>query len=448
MPDVEVQFANRDGAHIAYEVFGSGPVDLIVNTGAVFPIDLMWDLPQLADFMEALGQIARVIVYDTRGCGASDPLPTTDGAAGVESASSDLIAVLDAAGSDRATTLDLFTASSLVVIAATYPRRVRSIIVNNFRSSFPEMRGTTLAQRESIALWLASARGLKFYNPRIAHDPAVRRWWERAHRLAASPEQLARQIEFAANIDVESILEHVHTPTLVFHRQGNQMWDIQTSRSMASRIPNARFVELPGSEVDLFFGDTAPVLAEITRFLEEAGAEVDHDQRQLATVLFGDIVASTEQLVEVGDEMWRKRLDDYDEIIGRTVAAYRGQVIKTMGDGYLATFDGPARAVRCAADIRDAFAGHGIAIRTGLHTGEIELRGRDIAGIAVHIASRIAALAGAGDVYVSETVVHLTSGSGITYDARGDHTLKGVPGSWSISASHAPPSSAFERNHR
>jgi class 3 adenylate cyclase len=438
MYEVEVDFANRDGARIAYQVFGAGPVDLIVNTGTMFPIDLMWDLPQLSDFMEALGEIARVIVYDTRGCGASDPLPTTDGAAGVESAASDLIAVLDAVGSERAATLDLFTASSLVVTAATYPRRVRSIIVNGFRTSFPEMRGLTLERRKSMALELATPQGLKMFNPRIAHDPVVRRWWGRAHRLAGSPEQVARQIEFAANIDIEAILEHVHTPTLVLHRRGNQMWDIETSRAMASRLPNARFVELPGSEVDLFLGDTAPVLAEITRFLGQPDLAQAHDQRQLATVLFSDIVASTEQLAAVGDELWRQQLDDYDRMIERVVSSYRGRVVKSLGDGVLATFDGPARAVRCAAEIRDALAEHGIAVRSGLHTGEVELRGRDVAGIAVHIASRIAALAGPGEVFASRTVVDLTSGSGITFYARGDHALKGVPGSWRIFSANVP----------
>ena len=438
MPESEVEFANREGARIAYEIFGSGPVDLIVNTGSMLPIDLMWELPQLADFMEALGRIARVIVYEPRGCGASDPLPTTDGAAGVESAASDLIAVLDAAGSERAAAMDLFTTSSLVAIAATYPHRVRSLIVNNFRTSYPEMRGLTLEQRKSIALWLASPQGLKAYNPRIAHDPAVRRWWGRAHRLAGSPEEVARQIEFAADIDLESILEHVHTPTLVFHRQGNQLWDIETSRTMASLLPNARFVELTGSEVDLYLGDTSLVLAEISEFLEQADTRVEDDHRQLSTVLFIDIVASTEQLAAVGDRIWRERLDDFDQTIEKLVASHRGQVVKTMGDGVLATFDGPARAVRCAAEIRDALGGHGHTVRSGLHTGEVERRGRDVAGIAVHIASRIAALAGPGEVFVSRTVVDLTSGSGITYEGRGEHTLKGVPGTWPILVANMP----------
>lgn len=213
---------------------------------------------------------------------------------------------------------------------------------------------------------MASPQGLKAYNPRIAHDAAVRSWWGRAHRLAGSPEQVARQIEFAANIDTESILEHTHIPTLVFHREGNQMWDLETSRAMASRLPNSRFVELPGSEVDLFMGDTTLVRSEITRFLERADTEVAEDNRQLATVLFCHIVSSTEQLAAVGDSIWRQRLDEYDRTIARVVGSYGGLVIKTMGDGTLATFDGPARAVRSTAEIRDLLAAEGVARPLGI----------------------------------------------------------------------------------
>jgi class 3 adenylate cyclase len=296
------------------------------------------------------------------------------------------------------------------------------------------MRGMSQEQRIATALWLASPRGLKFFNPRVAHDPAVRRWWGRSRRMVGSPEQVARSMELAANIDIGSVLEQVRQPTLVFHRQGNQMWDIETSRATAARLPNSRFVELPGSEHDLYLGDTAPVLAEITRFLREPDVTFDSDDRQLATVLFTDIVASTERLAALGDRAWRELLDEHDRTIDQIVTSYRGRVIRTLGDGMLAIFDGPARAVRCALAVRDAVAAQGMAVRAGLHTGEIERRGDDVVGVAVHTGARVAALAGAGEVFTSSTVKDLVAGSGIEFADRGEHALKGVPGIWRLYA--------------
>jgi class 3 adenylate cyclase len=434
---VDVEYAVRDGARIAYEVFGSGPIDLAVLHGGRFPIDLMWDLPQLAEFMDTLGTVARVIAFDGRGHGASDPLPTTDGAAGVESAAADLLAVLDAARSDRVSLLDLSHGVMPPFLAATYPERVRSMILVHLRTSFPELRGFSMEQRKNIAQTLSTPRGLRSENPRVAHDPVLQRWWGRARRLESSPEETARQMEWASQIDTESVLDHVRVPALVLHRQGSR-WDMETSRANAARIANARFVVVPGNDSDVFLGDTASVLAEITAFLAQEDSAPAGDERPLATVLFTDIVSSTARLAAVGDQEWRRVLDEHDSTIDTTVTGYRGNVIKNLGDGMLATFDGPARAVRCAAAIRDAFAERGIAIRAGLHTGEIELRHRDVAGITVHIASRVSALAGPGEILVSRTVVDLTGGSGITYDARGDYELKGVPGEWAIFAAHAP----------
>ena len=262
MRDVEVKFAVRDGAYTAYEVFGSGPVDLVVSVSPTCPIDLMWDLPQLAQFMDALGQMARVIAFDQFGWGASDPFPLIDPDARLESSASSILSVMDAAGSERATIL-AFLGGPELVVAATYPQRIQSLVVSNLRSSHPGLRGLTKEQRKAIAVWLASARGLEFYNPRVAHDPALRRWWAQAHRLGASPEQVVDLMEFGAAFDLGPLLEQIRTPTLVFHRSGNRMFDIETSRSVAAQLPNARFVELPGSENDLFLGDTEQVLAEI-----------------------------------------------------------------------------------------------------------------------------------------------------------------------------------------
>lgn len=439
MRDVEVEFAVRDGAYIAYEIFGSGTTDLVLVPNALVPIDLMWDLPQLSKFLDALGEIARVIAFDPRGTGASDPLPTTDGAAGIENAASDLLAVLDAAGSERASIMTLYAGGTHeLVFAATYPQRVRSLIVSNLRTSFPELHQMTVKERKSLAAWLSSPDALKLINPRVAHDPVLRRWWGRARRLAGSPEETARLMEFAGAIDTRSVLGDLRTPTLVLHREGNQMWDIESSRAAASCMPNARFVQLPGSDSEIFVGDTAPVLNEITRFLQQSDTAPVADDRQLATVLFTDIVSSTEHLASVGDHAWRSVLDDHDKTIDQSVSSYRGRVVTRLGDGMLATFDGPARAVRCAAAIRDRLAASGLTVRSGLHTGEIEWREDDVAGIAVHLGQRVSALAAPGEILVTRTVVDLTAGSGITYESRGERALKGIPGSWQIFQAHAP----------
>jgi class 3 adenylate cyclase len=227
---------------------------------------------------------------------------------------------------------------------------------------------------------------------------------------------------------------------LVLHREDNRVFDLETSRAAAQQIPHARFVEIPGSEADLFLGDTRTVLTEIERFLAEPEGEVGRD-RVLATVLFTDIVSSTEQLAARGDRPWRHLLDDHDKTTSRVVAEYRGRVVKQLGDGMLATFDGPARAVLCAAALLDAARTQGISLRAGLHTGEIELRPSDVAGIAVHIASRIAALADANEILVSRTVVDLTAGSGLQFEPRGEHELKGVPGGWLTFAAYPPATS-------
>jgi class 3 adenylate cyclase len=427
----------REGKCLAYEVFGNGPCDVIAFQSCC-PIDLIWELPQLASFMEVLGQTARVIVWDPRGTGASDPF-SDPGAATLEISCDDALAVLDATGTDRATFFDMSQGVTGVMFAATYPRRVRSLIVSNLRSSFPHVASMSSEERRHFARARAGIESLEIENPRVAHDPVLRQWWGRAHRLLTSPELAFAQLEMASHIDVEPILHSVRTPTLVLSRRDNRLNDIETSRAAARQIPTARLVELPGSENDIFLGDTSPVLAEITQFIRQEEATIG-DERPLATVLFTDIVASTERLAATGDRAWRQVLDEHDGTIDRTITAYRGRLVKTLGDGILAIFDGPARAVRCATAIRDTLAEHRIIVRAGLHTGEIELRGDDVAGIAVHITSRVSALAAPGEILVSRTVVDLTSGSGITYEARGEHELKGLPGTWPLCAAQVPAS--------
>ena len=403
----------RNGDYLAYTVFGAGSHDLAVMQSRT-PIDLMWELPQLAAFMEALGRMARVIVWDARGAGASDPIRDPSNSTN-ESTVDDIATVLDAAAADRVTLFDANGGPS-TIYAATYPERVRSLILLNLRVSFPSFTNMSDAQRKRLAIKLKRADILNVENPRVAHDPVLRRWWERAGRLQNSPEAMARHLEVAGHVNYESIFPGVQHPALVLHRRDNRIWDLETSRAAAAMIPGARFVELPGSENDIFLGDTAPVLAEIEQFLAEPEVDIESD-RQLATVLFTDIVSSTERLAERGDDAWRRILDDLDRTMDRIVTAHRGRVVKQTGDGILATFDGPARAVHCAAAMLDAAQELGVTLRAGLHTGEIELRPPDIAGIAVHIASRVADLAGPGEILVSRTVVDLTAGSGLAIRA-------------------------------
>ena len=430
---VGVRYAERDGKCLAFEVFGDGPCDVLVHQ-ICYPIDLTWELPQLASFMRALGGFARVIAFDSRGEGASDPI-SDPGAATLEAWCDDVLAVLDAAGADRVTCFDMTNGVGGVMLAATYPDRVRSLIVTHLRTSFPENRDLSEEQRSAAARAFLGIESLEAANPRVAHDPVLRDWWGRARRLLLSPEAARGYFEWGARMDVGPLLSSIRVPTLVVHRRDNRAFDIEVSRAAASQIPSARFVDLPGSETDPFLGDTAPVLAQIERFLAEPEVGVGHD-RVLSTVLFTDIVASTEQLAARGDDAWRRVLDDNDQTTGRVVADHRGRVVKQTGDGILATFEGPARAVRCATALLDAAANHGITLRAGLHTGEIELRASDVAGIAVHIAARIAALADPNEILVSRTVVDLTAGSGLRFEPRGDHQLKGVPGDWALFTTH------------
>jgi len=431
--EAEVRYAEAAGDYFAFSVFGNGPIDLAIAQSR-FPIDLMWDLPQLATFMEALGNLARVIVWDAPGVGASDPDrdPT---AANSEVFANHVLAVLDAAESERATMFEMGAATS-IEFAGTYPERVRSLILVNFRMSYPELRDFSPSQLKRLAMTLRSPERLRFENPRSAHDPVLQRWWGKAMRLGNNPEGMVRNLARAQYVDVEALLPAmgtIRTPTLVFHRRDNRVWDIEASRAAADRLPNARFVELPGAENDIFLGDTGPVLAEIERFLAEPEAEAATD-RVLATVLFTDIVASTEQLAAQGDGAWRQLLDRHDKQADEIVREYLGRIVRTTGDGILATFDGPARAVRCAAALVASGAQHGVTLRAGLHTAEIELRPPDIAGIGVHTASRIADLAGPNEILVSRTVVDLTAGSDLRFEPRGEHQLKGVPGTWPIFA--------------
>ena len=343
----------RDGDYLAFTVFGEGPTDLAIPQSR-FPIDLMWEWPHLATFMETLGRLARVIAWDVRGHGAWDPILYT-AASSTEDFADDMRAVLGAADSERASLLEMGSGgASCPLYAATYPERVQSLILVHVRRSYPELLGLSALQRKRLAMRLRSPERLQFENPRAAHDPVVQRWWGHAVRLEHSPDQMARHVAAVANgSEMGSVLPTLRIPTLVLHRRDNRVWDVESSRAAAGLIPNARFVELPGAENDIFLGETAPVLAEIERFLAEPGVEVEHD-RVLSTVLFTDMVASTEQLAA--------RVTRHGGVsLTTTITWWIGSspsiadaLSKQLGDGILATFDGPARAVRCASALLEA----------------------------------------------------------------------------------------------
>jgi class 3 adenylate cyclase len=278
-----------------------------------------------------------------------------------------------------------------------------------------------------------TAIGIEMFAPSRANDERFREWWARLLRLGASPQAAVANLEVAWDIDVRGILSTISVPTLVLHRSGDLMVPVESGRYLASKIPGARYVELPGDDHLPFVGDTDALVAEIEEFLTGTRSTPVTD-RILATVLFTDIVGSTERAAELGDRRWRELLDAHDAVVARNVERFRGRVVKTTGDGALATFDGPARAISCAREIRDGVRALGIEVRVGLHTGEVEVRGEDLGGIAVHIGARVAAQAAPGDVLVSSSVPPLVAGSGIEFEDRGEHSLKGVPGDWRLFA--------------
>ena len=432
------KYAKSGDVHVAYQAFGEGPHELVVVAGFVSHVELAWEFPPLARVLRRLGSFARVITFDKRGTGLSDPV---DEVPTLETRIDDLRAVMDDAGFSRATLLGASEGAPMsVLFAATHPDRVVSLVLWGALARATEGPGYDLAPSadvfrqawsEMIAPLWGQGMTAEVFAPATADDPDVLRWWARMERSAASPAMAAKLSEMFMQVDVRDVLPTIHVPTLVLHRRGDRVVNVRAGRWVAERIPGARFVELAGIDHVLFSNDQDAALDEIEEFVTGVRPVAEPD-RVLATVLFTDIVGSTERAARVGDRTWREILEGHHDVVRRELDRYRGREVKTTGDGFLATFDGPARAVRCARAIGDALKAHDIAIRTGLHTGEIEILGEDVGGIAVHIAARVAALAGAGETLVSSTVKDLVVGSGICFEDRGPHALKGVPGEWRL----------------
>jgi class 3 adenylate cyclase len=441
----ETRYAKtEDGVHLAYQLLGAGPIDLLMMPYGFIPVDAMLEEPALARFLHALASFSRVIRFDFRGVGLSDPVSPSDPPT-LEQWMQDALVVLDAVGSDRAA---VFAAAEhgqvAALLAASHPERASALVlVNSFARAMDALDypgGVPFTDLdEAIDAFVdpeSSVSGFDYLElavPGVADDPEFRDWWDRAGNRGASPATARAFLRVTLGGDARDVLPAISVPTLVVHRLDNQAVAVAHGRYLAENIPDARLAELPGCE-DLFWvGNAEELLDEVQEFLtgERRPAETN---RVLLSVLFTDIVGSTEQAARLGDARWRQVLEQHDQSVRRELARHGGHEVKMMGDGALATFDGPARAVRCACAIRNAVINLGLNVRAGVHTGEVELRGGDIGGIAVNIGQRVSTLAQGGEVLVTRTLVDLVAGSGLSFEDRGTHALKGVPEPWQVFA--------------
>jgi pimeloyl-ACP methyl ester carboxylesterase len=437
----ETRYARSGDVHIAYQTIGGGPFDLVYVPGWVSNVEACWEEPRYARFLARLASFSRLILFDKRGTGLSDRVPDT-ALPTLEQRMDDVRAVMDAAGSERAAVFGTSEGGNMsVLFAATYPERAIALVlaaVYAKRLQAPDYPwAPTPEERERWLDRLKNEWGgtvdLETLAPSVIGNGAFERWWAGYLRQSASPHAAVALGRMNTYIDVRDILPAVRVPTLVLHRTGDQDVSIEEARYIAARIPGAKLVELPGRDHLIWTEGSDQLLDEVEEFLtgERPATELN---RLLATVLFTDIVGSTERAAEMGDQSWSDLLTRHHALIRRELDRFRGREIKTAGDGFLAAFDGPARAIRCAVAIRDRIAELGLAVRAGLHIGECEVMGDDLGGIAVHIGARVAGLAGAGEVLASSTVKDLVAGSGIAFADRGAHALKGVPGTWQLFA--------------
>ncbi len=435
----KTRYAKSGDLHIAYQVVGEGPLDLVFVPGFVSHLEFEWEGPLSARFFQRLASFSRLIRFDKRGTGLSDRPP---GVPTLEQRMDDVRAVMDAAGSHKAALFGVSEGGPMsLLFSATYPERTSALVLYGsyarraWASDHPF--GITEADMERALEdlernWGGSA-GIETRAPSMAHDEHFGRWRANWMRLAASPGAAVAILRMNMEIDVRHILPVIRVPTLIVHRTGDRLTRVEQARYMAERIPGAKLVELPGIDHTPWVGDSDALLDEVEEFLTGV-RHVAEPNRVLATVLFTDIVGSTERAAALGDQRWRELLTSHHALVRKELARFRGREIDTAGDGFLATFDGPARAIRCASAIRDAVKDLGIEIRAGLHTGECEVMGDKLGGIAVHIGARIASLAKPGEIMVSSTVKDLVAGSGLEFEGRGPHALKGIPGEWRLFA--------------
>lgn len=433
----ETRYALNGNLRIAYRASPEGVRDIVSVPNWFTCCEVVPEHPSLRSWFEALTSLGRVIVFDQPGTGASDPvepsaLPT------LEQWADSITAVLDDLGCREAVLIASNAGfKSAALFAATHPSRTTALVV---LGGFADIGDTPLnqdiARAATIRLW-GTGRLQHLLNPDMPWNEDIRASWARLERLAESPTTLALLRPLAMEADVRAVLPTVRVPTLVLHHADNATVPPSKGRYIANRIANAKYVELPGRNWYHSVEPWRPSFQEIAQFLTGGQAEIA-DDRVLATLLFTDIVDSTRRAAEMGDRGWHALLDAHDAAVRAQLTRFRGREVNTSGDGFLAMFDGPQRAIRCAMAIRDALAALGISVRAGLHTGECEVRGDDIGGIAVHIGARVSALAGPNEVLVSNTLRDLVIGSGLEFDDRGTHELKGVPGEWHLSAVASP----------
>ena len=433
----DVQYARSgDGTHIAYEVASQGDVDLLYIPPVGSHLDIKWENPDYARMLKRLAAFSRLVTMDKRGSGLSDRRPAIPVAAEqVE----DVVAVLDAAGSQRAFLFgSLDGAGAALLTAAAYPNRVSGVVAYGTgprilaAPDFPGVdEGTARSMISSILATYGTPAGVAITAPSMVGNRAYERWYAHFQRSSVSPGEYFEFLEALFATDVRDVMPTVRVPVLVMRKEHDTLVPPQTVRWLADHLPDSRYVEVPGRDWTPWTDGADALVDEIETFVTGRHEHLDAD-RVLATVVFTDIVDSTRQAAELGDARWSILLDQHDETIRAHVERWRGRVVKSTGDGALATFDGPARALQCAVELRDALHQLGIEIRTGVHTGEVEARDGDLGGIAVHIAARIEALARPGEILVSRTVVDLVVGSRLAFDERGVHGLKGVPGQWTI----------------
>jgi len=437
MEPPDTRYVDSGGLKIAYQVVGDGPVDVVVVPGFVSNLDMQWGDPEITRFNSRLASFCRLVVYDKAGTGLSDPVPAVPT---LEQRMEDLHAVLDATEAERPVLMGISEGAPMsLLFAATYPERVRGLIVygsfvcgrldSDENPAGPRWLDCAARLRTAVDHW---GKGLlvDVFSPTLAGQPLVRRITGMHERAMASPAMARAAYDAIIGIDVRDVLPTIQTPTLVLHRVGDAI-PIESARYMAERTHGARLIELPGADHWWWVGDSDSILDAIEEFVTGARPERRVD-RMLATVLFTDIVAATKRAAELGDNAWRELLERHNEATREQLAAFRGSEVTSTGDGFLATFDGPARGVRCARAITESVRHLGIDVRAGLHAGECEVLGDNIGGIAVHIGARVAAAADAGEVLVTSTVRDLVAGSGIAFADAGEHQLKGVPDPWHL----------------
>ena len=430
MAPPETRYAKSGDVRIAYQVVGGGPLDLVYVPGFVSNIELFWEIPEWVQFFSRLAAFSRLILFDKRGTGLSD---RDVGIATLEERMDDVRAVMDAAGSQHAALFGISEGGPMsLLFAATYPQRARALVLYGSYALSEHLLVSEVEFNKEIELidrlWGSGGYLMARYMPRGLSEEVARQRFARFERQSASPSAVMAIRRMNREIDARHVLPAIRVPTLVMHRVGDSAINVELGRYLAANISGAKYVELAGNDnVPIFERDiTDRIVDETEEFLTGSRSEPDVD-RVLATVMFTDIVDSTKRAAELGDRQWRALLDRHDETVRQQLARFRGQEVKNLADGFMATFDGPARAVRCAASICELVRPLGIAVRSGLHTGEVELKRDDLAGIAVHIAARVAAEAAAGETVVSSTVRDLVAGSGLRFQDRGSRALKGLP---------------------